>query len=40
MESDMLEMVDDLRSNSRLGCQIDLTDELDGIIVRLPEFQI
>ena len=40
MESDMLEMVDDLRSNSRLGCQIDITDELDGIIVRLPEFQI
>ena len=39
-ESDMLEMVEDLRSNSRLGCQIDITDELDGIIVRLPEFQI
>ena len=40
MESDMLEMVDDLRSNSRLGSQIDMTDELDGIVVRLPEFQI
>jgi len=40
IESDMLEMVDDLHSNSRLGCQIDITDELDGIIVRLPEFQI
>ena len=39
-ESDMLAMVEDLRSNSRLGCQIDITDELDGIIVRLPEFQI
>lgn len=25
--------------NSRLSCQIPITDELDGLVVRLPEFQ-
>jgi 2Fe-2S ferredoxin len=28
------------RPNSRLSCQIELTDELDGLIVHLPERQI
>ena len=27
------------QSNSRLSCQIKLVDELDGIVVNLPEFQ-
>ena len=27
------------RPNSRLGCQIRLTDALDGIVVSLPEGQ-
>lgn len=41
MESDMLDFAwepDELRS--RLTCQIKVTDELDGMIVNLPEKQI
>jgi ferredoxin, 2Fe-2S len=38
-EEDMLSLVADLRSNSRLGCQITVTDALDGLIVSLPEAQ-
>jgi 2Fe-2S ferredoxin len=29
----------DVQPNSRLGCQILLTDQLDGIVVRVPEGQ-
>ncbi|KAI1280476.1 Adrenodoxin-like protein 2, mitochondrial [Halotydeus destructor] len=35
-EEDMLDMAPFLKSNSRLGCQIVLTKELDGIEVKLP----
>ncbi len=35
-EDDMLDLAYGLTLNSRLGCQIILTDKLDGIIVRLP----
>jgi 2Fe-2S ferredoxin len=31
--------VSDRLPNSRLSCQVILTDELDGIAVTLPEFQ-
>jgi len=40
MEEGMLDCVWDRRGNSRLGCQIEISDELDGLIVRLPEMQI
>jgi len=40
LEEDMLECAMDLRDNSRLSCQIEVTDELDGLIVRMPELQI
>jgi ferredoxin, 2Fe-2S len=33
IEAGMLDMVADIRSNSRLGCQIKMTPELDGIKV-------
>ena len=37
MEDDLLDMaVADRRATSRLSCQIVLTDELDGIEVRIP----
>ena len=36
LEESMLEMADDVQPNSRLGCQIKLTDELDGLVVRIP----
>lgn len=35
-EEDMLDMAFGLEKNSRLGCQIIMTEELDGLIVRLP----
>jgi 2Fe-2S ferredoxin len=35
-EEDMLDLAFGLTHTSRLGCQIIVTDELDGLIVRLP----
>jgi len=35
-EEDMLDLAFELRNSSRLGCQIRLTKELDGLIVALP----
>ena len=40
IEQDMLECAMDLQDNSRLSCQINVGDELDGLIVRMPELQI
>lgn len=40
MEDDLLDLgVADRRETSRLSCQIKLTDELDGLTVRIPEEQ-
>ncbi|GAB5508035.1 MAG: 2Fe-2S iron-sulfur cluster-binding protein [Rhizobiaceae bacterium] len=39
MEEDMLDFGYDVRSNSRLSCQIQVSDELDGLIVSVPERQ-
>lgn len=36
-ESDMLEFADDRSVTSRLGCQIKVRDDLDGLIVRIPQ---
>jgi len=38
-EEEMLNLVAELRGNSRLACQIDVTDELNGLVVGLPEAQ-
>ena len=38
-ETMLLAFVDGARPNSRLSCQIKITDNLDGLVVRLPEFQ-
>ena len=35
-EEDMLDLAFDVRDNSRLGCQIELSDALDGLVVALP----
>ncbi len=40
LEQDMLECAMDLQDNSRLSCQIEVNDELDGLVVRMPELQI
>ena len=39
-ENDMLDTAHDLQENSRLSCQIKVTEELDGLIVTTPERQI
>ena len=36
----MLEAVCDPQPNSRLSCQIKVTEELNGLIVRLPSKQV
>jgi 2Fe-2S ferredoxin len=35
-EEDMLDLAFGLEKTSRLGCQIVMTDKLDGLVVRLP----
>ncbi len=39
IEKDMIECTVEPRPTSRLSCQIQMSDELDGLIVRLPESQ-
>lgn len=39
MEEDMLDFAFDVRDESRLSCQIKVTPELDGLVVRIPERQ-
>lgn len=36
-EEDMLDLAAGLKATSRLGCQIEMTDELDGLVVQLPK---
>jgi 2Fe-2S ferredoxin len=40
LEESMLGMRPDRDDRSRLSCQIDITPEMDGMVVRLPEFQM
>jgi ferredoxin, 2Fe-2S len=39
MEADMLDFAFDVRENSRLSCQIKVSDALNGLRVRVPEKQ-
>ena len=39
MEDFMLDFAEGVEDNSRLSCQIKVTDELDGLVVRMPEHQ-
>jgi 2Fe-2S ferredoxin len=39
MEEDMLDFAFEVRPESRLSCQIRVTEELDGLVVRVPEKQ-
>ncbi|WP_137391996.1 2Fe-2S iron-sulfur cluster-binding protein [Rhodoligotrophos defluvii] len=39
MEEDMLDFAFDVRENSRLSCQVKVTDAFDGLVVRIPEKQ-
>ena len=40
LEEAMLGMRPDRDDNSRLSCQIEVTDNMDGMVVRLPEYQM
>lgn len=39
MEESMLDFAENVQPNSRLSCQIRVSDDLDGLIIRLPENQ-
>jgi ferredoxin, 2Fe-2S len=39
MEESMLDFAESVADNSRLSCQIKVTDELDGLVVTMPESQ-
>ena len=39
MEDSMLDFAENVAENSRLSCQIRVTDALDGLVVRMPEDQ-
>ena len=40
MEVDMLDFAFEPKENSRLGCQLPVTAQMDGMIVRMPEKQL
>lgn len=39
METSMLDFAENVQDNSRLSCQITVSDELDGLVVTTPESQ-
>ena len=39
-EDDMLDQAFEPKTNSRLSCQLIVSDELDGLVVNLPEKQV
>ena len=39
LEAEMLDVAEEVRENSRLACQLTISDELDGIVVVTPESQ-
>ena len=39
MEADMLDFAYDVKPNSRLSCQMKVSDDLNGLVVRTPERQ-
>jgi len=39
-EEDMLDMAFEPKKNSRLSCQLMVSDQLDGLVISLPEKQV
>ena len=39
LESEMLEVAEEVKANSRLACQVVVTEEMDGLRVQTPESQ-
>ena len=39
LEAEMLEVAEEVKENSRLACQMSITEEMDGLVVATPESQ-
>jgi 2Fe-2S ferredoxin len=39
LEAEMLDVAEEVKDNSRLSCQIKITEEMDGLVVSTPESQ-
>ena len=39
LEAEMLEVAEGVETNSRLACQMNITEEMDGLVVTTPESQ-
>lgn len=39
LESEMLEVAEEVKPNSRLSCQVVITEAMDGLVVSTPESQ-
>lgn len=39
LEAEMLEVAEDVKPNSRLSCQMHISDDMDGLVVTTPESQ-
>ena len=39
LEAEMLDVAEEVKDNSRLSCQVKITEQMDGLIVRTPESQ-
>jgi len=39
LEAEMLDVAENVKENSRLACQIIVSDEMDGLVVNTPESQ-
>jgi len=39
LEAEMLDVAEEVKDNSRLSCQIKITDEMHGLVVTTPESQ-
>lgn len=39
MEEDMLDFAQDVQPTSRLACQVQIKGDMDGLVIRIPEFQ-
>lgn len=40
MEQSMLSMRPDVQDNSRLSCQLQMSKDMDGMVLQVPEFQM
>ncbi len=39
LEAEMLEVAEEVKDNSRLACQVPITEKMDGLVVTTPESQ-